>query len=86
MTSTRTAMGTAPDIEEYQSQLWREADTLRGSIDAAEYKHVVLPLVFLKYISDAFEELHQELESRAGDSGNSQLVRFPCPVDRRGRR
>ena len=37
---------------------------LRGNIDAAEYKHVVLPLMFLKYISDAFEELHQELESK----------------------
>ena len=32
------------------------ADTLRGSMDAAEYKHVVLGLIFLKYISDAFEE------------------------------
>ena len=34
------------------------ADTLRGSMDAAEYKHVVLGLIFLKYISDAFEEMH----------------------------
>ena len=64
---TSTAKGTAPDIGEYQSQLWRAADTLRGSIDAAEYKHVVLPLIFLKYISDAFEELHEELESRTGE-------------------
>ena len=57
----------APDIGEYQSQLWRAADTLRGNIDAAEYKHVVLPLIFLKYISDAFEELHEELESKADE-------------------
>ena len=35
--------------------LWQAADKLRGSIDAAEYKHVVLGLIFLKYISDAFE-------------------------------
>ena len=34
------------------------ADALRGSMDAAEYKHVVLGLIFLKYISDAFEEQH----------------------------
>ena len=34
------------------------ADALRGSMDAAEYKHVVLGLIFLKYISDAFEERH----------------------------
>ncbi len=40
----------------YETELWAMADTLRGSMDAAEYKHVVLGLVFLKYISDAFEE------------------------------
>ena len=40
----------------YESQLWAMADALRGSMDAAEYKHVVLGLIFLKYISDAFEE------------------------------
>ncbi|HUK22497.1 MAG TPA: type I restriction-modification system subunit M N-terminal domain-containing protein [Gemmatimonadales bacterium] len=38
------------------------ADALRGSMDAAEYKHVVLGLIFLKYISDAFEEHHANLE------------------------
>ena len=42
----------------YEKQLWRMADALRGSMDAAEYKHVVLGLIFLKYISDAFEERH----------------------------
>ena len=42
-------------------KLWGTANALRGNIDAAEYKHVVLPLMFLKYISDAFEELHEEL-------------------------
>ena len=42
----------------YEAELWRMADALRGSMDAAEYKHVVLGLIFLKYISDAFEELH----------------------------
>ena len=42
----------------YEAQLWQMADTLRGSMDAAEYKHVVLGLIFLKYISDAFEERH----------------------------
>ena len=41
----------------YESELWRMADALRGSMDAAEYKqHVVLGLIFLKYISDSFEE------------------------------
>ena len=46
----------------YEAELWRMADTLRGSMDAAEYKHVVLGLIFLKYISDAFEEVHARLE------------------------
>ena len=50
--------GSLPD---YGSELWRMADALRGSMDAAEYKHVVLGLIFLKYISDAFEEAHAKL-------------------------
>ena len=45
----------------YEAELWRMADTLRGNMDAAEYKHVVLGLIFLKYISDAFEERHTRL-------------------------
>jgi type I restriction enzyme M protein len=47
----------------YENELWRMADTLRGSMDAAEYKHVVLGLIFLKYISDTFEEHHRKLET-----------------------
>jgi type I restriction enzyme M protein len=47
----------------YEAQLWQMADKLRGSLDAAEYKHVVLGLLFLKYISDAFEEQHARLEA-----------------------
>jgi type I restriction enzyme M protein len=50
----------------YEAQLWQMADALRGSMDAAEYKHIVLGLIFLKYISDAFEERHAYL-SRAVD-------------------
>ncbi|GHV75951.1 hypothetical protein AGMMS49942_07720 [Spirochaetia bacterium] len=44
-----------------EKQLWKAADKLRKNIDAAEYKHIVLGLIFLKYISDAFEELHEKL-------------------------
>ncbi len=47
----------------YEAQLWKMADALRGSMDAAEYKHVVLGLIFLKYISDAFEEQHARLDA-----------------------
>ena len=46
----------------YEAELWEMADALRGSMDAAEYKHVVLGLIFLKYISDAFEEQYQRLK------------------------
>lgn len=47
----------------FEAKLWQAADALRGSMDAAEYKHVVLGLIFLKYITDAFEELHASLEA-----------------------
>ncbi len=47
----------------YEAQLWKTADALRNNMDAAEYKHVVLGLIFLKYISDAFEAKHAELEA-----------------------
>jgi len=46
-----------------ESQLWKAADKLRKNIDAAEYKHVVLGLIFLRYISDAFEGLYDKLKS-----------------------
>ena len=45
----------------FEEKLWQAADKLRNNMDAAEYKHVVLGLIFLKYISDAFEERHADL-------------------------
>jgi type I restriction enzyme M protein len=51
------------DIQQIQQHLWQAADKLRNNMDAAEYKHVVLGLIFLKYISDAFEERHRALEA-----------------------
>jgi type I restriction enzyme M protein len=47
----------------FEQKLWQAADKLRNNLDAAEYKHVVLGLIFLKYISDAFEEKHAALEA-----------------------
>jgi len=49
--------------ESLEKQLWKAADKLRKNIDAAEYKHVVMGLVFLKYISDSFEELYNSLKA-----------------------
>ncbi len=48
--------------EPLEKQLWKAADKLRKNIDAAEYKHIILGLIFLKYISDAFEGLYQKLQ------------------------
>ena len=51
------------------AKLWQMADKLRNSMDAAGYKHVVLGLIFLRYISDAFDEKHAALEAdRKGDA------------------
>jgi type I restriction enzyme M protein len=47
----------------FEQTLWQAADKLRGNMDAAEYKHVVLGLIFLKYISDAFQEHFQKLRT-----------------------
>jgi type I restriction enzyme M protein len=55
----------------YEAQLWQMADALRGSMDAAEYKHVVLGLLFLKYISDAFEERYAELQAEVDQGADS---------------
>ncbi|MDR3230939.1 MAG: type I restriction-modification system subunit M [Synergistaceae bacterium] len=51
----------------FEQQIWAAADILRGNMDAAEYKHVVLGLIFLKYISDNFEARYQELKEANDD-------------------
>ena len=56
----------------YEAQLWQMADALRGSMDAAEYKHVCLGLLFLKYISDAFEERHAALLAEVADGADPE--------------
>jgi type I restriction enzyme M protein len=54
-------------LDKLDVSLWKSADKLRKNIDAAEYKHIVLGLIFLKYISDAFEDLHAKLRSGKGE-------------------
>jgi type I restriction enzyme M protein len=56
----------------FENELWRAADALRSNMDAAEYKHVVLGLIFLKYISDAFEEQHAKLEVDRAQSADPE--------------
>ena len=55
-----------------EADLWRTADALRGSMDAAEYKHVVLGVIFLKYISDAFEEKYAQLEAEVSQGADPE--------------
>ena len=63
--------GNSIQKEPLEKQLWKAADKLRKNIDAAEYKHIVLGLIFLKYISDAFEGLHEKIQKREGEYINS---------------
>ena len=55
-----------------EAKLWAAADALRNNMDAAEYKHVVLRLIFIKYISDAFESKHAELEAQRKDGADPE--------------
>jgi type I restriction enzyme M protein len=58
--------------EPLEKKLWKAADKLRKNMDAAEYKHVVLGLIFLKYISDAFEELFQKLTAEISEGADPE--------------
>ena len=71
-TSSGDGEGDGSPLTGYEADLWRMADALRGSMDAAEYKHVVLGLVFLKYISDAFEEVHAQLKKEVADGADPE--------------
>ena len=55
----------------FEAAMWQAADKMRNNMDAAEYKHVVLGLIFLKYISDAFEEKHTALLQELLDGDDS---------------
>jgi type I restriction enzyme M protein len=56
----------------FEAKLWAAADALRNNMDAAEYKHVVLGLIFLKYISDAFEAKHAELDAQKAQGADPE--------------
>ncbi|GAB6285339.1 MAG: class I SAM-dependent DNA methyltransferase [Methanoregula sp.] len=61
----------------FETKLWAAADKLRNNMDAAEYKHVVLGLIFLKYISDAFDERHSTLDQDLSDPASQWFIREP---------
>jgi type I restriction enzyme M protein len=56
----------------FERTLWQAADKLRNNMDAAEYKHVVLGLIFLKYISDAFEDRHAQLVAQEDEGADPE--------------
>jgi type I restriction enzyme M protein len=58
----------------FETKLWEAADLLRNNMDPAEYKHVVLGLLFLKYIEDAFEERREAIEATVADPGSEYYV------------
>lgn len=58
--------------EPLEKKLWRAADKLRKNMDAAEYKHVVLGLIFLKYISDAFDEQYEILKALKSEGADPE--------------
>ncbi|RKW20827.1 MAG: SAM-dependent DNA methyltransferase [Corynebacterium sp.] len=62
-------MTTATTMKELKDTLWKAADKLRGSMDASQYKDVVLGLVFLKYVTDAFETRRQEIRTELEEEG-----------------
>ena len=64
-----------------EQTLWDAADKMRGNLEAAEYKHVVLGLVFLKYVSDAFEQRRRCLETATADDPNTDYY-IPNPAKR----
>ena len=68
----------------FEDKIWKAADLLRGSIDAAEYKNVVLGLIFLKYISDCFDVKHQQLvdEGDGFEEDIENLVTFDPHVQK----
>src|SRR5262249_53684624 len=68
----RTRNSSAATNLGFEGQLWAAADALRNNMDAAEYKHVVLGLIFLKYISDAFEAKHAELDLQRSDGADPE--------------
>lgn len=62
------------EIKDLEKTLWAAADKLRNNMDAAEYKHVVLGLIFLKYISDAFNGRYDQLKLELEDAGSEWYV------------
>ena len=64
-------------LNELDDKLWKAADKLRSNLDAANYKHIVLGLIFLKYVSDAFEERQRELKKLFATKSDDNIYYMP---------
>ena len=72
MTPPKAATPAAPSSKkELHDTLWKAADKLRGSMSASQYKDVVLGIVFLKYVSDAFEERREQIREELADENDA---------------
>ncbi len=69
---TTAAKTDSTSVLGFEAKLWAAADAMRNNMDAAEYKHVVLGLIFLKYISDAFEAKHDELAAQKAQGADPE--------------
>src|SRR5665647_2223243 len=80
----RTTEPTGPtSMKDLKDTLWKAADKLRGSMDASQYKDVILGLVFLKYVSDAFDERREQLQAELEAEGmrDDQIARLINDID-----
>ncbi len=66
----------------FEEKLWLAADKLRGHMDAAEYKHIVLGLIFLKYVSDAFTSQRDALRARLSEPNDEYFVDDAAQLER----
>jgi len=80
----KLAPETKPESDlNFEDKLWKAADHLRGSMDASEYKNIVLGLIFLKYIADAFEERRLFLDEATRNPKNTD---YYCKDEKAGKR
>jgi len=70
-----------PMLDDIKKTLWATADKLRANVDAAEYKHLVLGLIFVKYISDTFTARRAEIEARLKDPADEYFFADATPED-----
>jgi len=72
MVSNKSKKNKKNGVLGFEDKLWKAADKLRGNMDSAEYKHVVLGLIFLKYISDSFEDRRREIIEELREEGYTE--------------